>query len=106
MRVYWTLYARQRLREIKAYLKKEAPRVAGTTAASLAKRSVILGKLPKIGRQVPEYQREDIREVLERPYRLVYRILEDEERIDVLTVAHYHQLLPDDVKALLTLAKE
>lgn len=35
---------------------------------------------------VPELQREDVREVIEPPYRIVYRILA--ERIDVLTVFH------------------
>jgi plasmid stabilization system protein ParE len=35
---------------------------------------------------VPELQRQDIREVIEPPYRIVYRILTD--RIDVLTVFH------------------
>lgn len=106
MKVYWTVYARQRLREIKTYLDDKAPAVTQKTITSIVKRSQTLGALPKIGRQVPEYRRADIRQVLERPYRLVYRIVEDKERIDVLTVAHYQQLLPGDMKALLELAKE
>jgi plasmid stabilization system protein ParE len=47
---------------------------------------------------VPEYQREDVREILERPYRILYRIKRD--RIDVITVMHYRQLLPDDLMQL------
>ena len=41
---------------------------------------------------VPELDREDIREVIETPYRIVYRILAD--RIDVLTVFHAAQQPP------------
>ena len=45
---------------------------------------------------MPEYQRHDVRELLERPYRILYRILPD--RIDVITVMHYRQLLPSDLE--------
>jgi plasmid stabilization system protein ParE len=41
---------------------------------------------------VPELQRDDIREVIEPPYRIMYRILAD--RIDVLTVFHGAQQPP------------
>ena len=47
---------------------------------------------------MPEYQRDDMREILERPYRILYRIKSD--RIDVITVMHYRQLLPDDLTQL------
>jgi len=47
---------------------------------------------------VSEYDRDDIREVLDRPYRIIYRILP--ERIDVITVMHYRQLLPSDLTKL------
>jgi plasmid stabilization system protein ParE len=47
---------------------------------------------------VPEYQRDDVREILERPYRILYRIKPD--RIDVITVMHYRQLLPSDLTEL------
>ncbi len=46
---------------------------------------------------MPEYRRDDIREVIERPYRIIYRIKEDQ--IDVLAVIHSAQQLPPDVPA-------
>jgi plasmid stabilization system protein ParE len=57
-----------------------------------------LNKLPNSGRKVPEYQRNDVREILERPYRIIYKIKSDQ--IDVLTVMHYRQILPMDVNQL------
>jgi plasmid stabilization system protein ParE len=54
--------------------------------------------LPRSGRQVPEYGSEDVREILERPYRIIYRILSD--HIDVLSVMHYRRLLPEDMDKL------
>ena len=41
---------------------------------------------------VPEYGAPAIREVIERPYRLISRIREDQ--IDVLAVVHSAQVLP------------
>jgi plasmid stabilization system protein ParE len=41
---------------------------------------------------VPEYSVPDIREVIERPYRIIYRIRED--HIDVLAVVNSAQVLP------------
>jgi plasmid stabilization system protein ParE len=40
---------------------------------------------------VPEYSAVDIREIIEVPYRIIYRIKQDQ--IDVLAVVHGAQLL-------------
>ena len=47
------------------------------------------------GRKVPEFDQDDVREVLLRNYRIVYRIHATEIR--VLTVFEGHRLLPQDV---------
>jgi len=62
----------------------------------LVDRSRQLAIRPLTGRVVPEYQRSDLREILERPYRIIYTILEREQRIDIVTVLHYRQLPPED----------
>lgn len=46
---------------------------------------------PQAGRVVPEFAVDDVREIIETPYRIIYRILGD--RIDVLTVMHGARLL-------------
>ena len=43
---------------------------------------------------MPEYDAEDIREIIEYPYRIIYRIKPDV--IDVIAVLHSARLLPDD----------
>ena len=40
----------------------------------LTKRSEQIAAFPRSGRMVPEYEAPDIREVIERPYRIIYRI--------------------------------
>ena len=60
----------------------------------ITKRSIQIGNFPKSGRKVPEYNREDIREVIDKPYRIICRI--KKEQIDVLAVAHCSRLIRDD----------
>ncbi|MDR3415256.1 MAG: type II toxin-antitoxin system RelE/ParE family toxin [Nevskia sp.] len=100
MKVVWTDRAKQRLWEIQAYIAQDAPRVAPKVVRRLVLRSRQLATLPRSGRVVPEYQRDDIRELLERPYRIIYLVLAEQRRIDVLTVRHYRQLLPGDLAEL------
>jgi len=45
-----------------------------------------LGQFPHRGRMVPELARQDIREILQRPYRVLYRV--DAKRVVILTVRH------------------
>jgi toxin ParE1/3/4 len=44
---------------------------------------------------VPEYQAEDIRELIEKPYRIIYRVKPDQ--IDVLSVIHSARLMPEEL---------
>jgi len=95
MKVYWTDRAKQRLRLIEEHIAKDAPSTAEKTIQRILARSRQIEGVPRSGRQVPEYSNTQIRELLERPYRIVYRILSD--RIDIVTVMHYRQLLPSDL---------
>lgn len=96
MKVNWTERAKTRLRLIHEYIAADAPIVANQVVERLVNRSRQIAELPYSGRAVPEFQRTDVRELLERPYRIIYRIMPD--RIDILTVLHYRQLLPHDLR--------
>lgn len=96
MDVFWTERARDRLRSIVHYIEQDDPNAARKVALGLLEKSRSLSDLALSGRAVPEYRRDDVRELLCRPYRLIYRI--GESRIDVLTVMHYRQLLPEDFR--------
>ena len=58
-------------------------------------RSEQIADQPLSGRKVPEYQTDDIRELIEKPYRIIYRIKADQ--IDVLAVIHGARLLPEQI---------
>lgn len=61
----------------------------------ITRRSVQIIDQPYSGRKVPEYQVEDIRELIEPPYRIIYRIKMNQ--IDLLAVIHGTRLMPDEI---------
>ncbi len=98
MQVHWTNRATARLRLIHQYITEDSPKTALQVVDRVTARSQQLAELPRSGRQVPEYERNDIRELLVKPYRIIYKIKSNQ--IDVLTVMHYRQLLPQDIEKL------
>lgn len=52
------------------------------------------------GRMVPEYDRDDIREVFHHPYRIIYLIKDQEKIIEILSVIHGARLLPEEIEKL------
>lgn len=98
MRVYWTPGAQGRLLEIQSHLKQHAPALAASVTLQLARRALQLGESPAMGRRLARYQPMEVRELLERPYRLVYRVMPTQ--VEILTVLHYRQLMPTDLAGL------
>jgi len=95
MKVHWTDNAVARLLDIYEYIAHDSPIYAKRMVDRITKRSEQIASFPMSGRKVPEYEADDIREIIEKPYRIIYRI--KPEQIDVLVIAHCRQLLPEDV---------
>lgn len=95
MKVRWTSRARRDLREIGAYISHDNPNAANRWVARLWDRAEKIKDAPRAGRVVPEIQREDVREVFLKSYRIVYLLKVDEVRI--ITVIEGHRLFPDQV---------
>jgi plasmid stabilization system protein ParE len=93
MKVVWTAKALARLVELHDYIAEQSSFNAIAVVERLTARAALLAMPPLTGRRVPEYRQDDIREVLDRPYRLIYRVTR--ERIEVLTVKHYRQRLSE-----------
>lgn len=92
MKTNWTRTAVEHLVAIYEHIAQDAPLYAQRVVDRLTRRSEQIAKFPGSGRTVPEYDAPDIREVIERPYRIIYRVRADQ--IDVLAVVHGAQRLP------------
>ncbi len=96
MRIIWTENAEKQLNQIFEYIATDSSLYAYRTVGQIIEVAENLPPHPRKGRKVPEYEREDIREVFHHPYRIIYLLKEN--TIEILSVIHGARLLPDDPK--------
>jgi plasmid stabilization system protein ParE len=95
MRVHWTNNALAHLVDIYEHIARDSPVYAKRVIDKITRRSQQIANFPMSGRMVPEYEAEDIREIIETSYRIIYRIKPDQ--IDVLAAVHCARPLPDGI---------
>ncbi len=76
-----------------AYVARDSPRSAQRLVESILQRTTQLELFPQSGRIVPEFGREDIREVIVGRYRVVYQIRG--ATVGIITVHHGARRLAD-----------
>ncbi|MBI4006836.1 MAG: type II toxin-antitoxin system RelE/ParE family toxin [Gammaproteobacteria bacterium] len=91
MKLRWTPHSIADLRAIHDYIAEDSHENALRMIDRLTSREDQIIAFPQSGRMVPETEREDIREIIEAPYRIIYHVLP--ECIDVLTVMHGARIL-------------
>ena len=92
MKLFWTETARQDLQAIRRYVAADNPVAAKRWVGRLRKRARNTLHSPLAGRRVPDFLRDDIRELIEGNYRIVYQVFED--WLVILTVFEGYQLFP------------
>ena len=92
MIVEWSEQAAAQLLAIRDYLARSSPGYAQTLAERIIQRTESLANLPLLGAEVAEYGDESIREIIEHPYRILYRA--SAERIQIAAVVHAARRLP------------
>ena len=94
--VLWTHQARSDLAAIRAFISQDSPHYASVVVAQLIAATDRLIAFPESGRAVPEFENPLVREIVHRPYRIVYRLV-GMDQIDILTVHHGSQRFPSDL---------
>lgn len=84
--VTWTKLALADLDSIHDFIAKESPFYAQKTIEEFLIRIEVLAKYPEIGREVPEFDRKDIKELIQGNYRIIYRI--KSKSISIIRVHH------------------
>ena len=98
MKIIWSPLALERVREITGYIAQDNLEAARMLALELFGAVDRLKDFPQSGRMVPEAGRQNIREVIQGKYRIVYRV--DKQQVVVLTVRHSRQrLLIKEIKS-------
>jgi addiction module RelE/StbE family toxin len=91
--LFWSPQSLNDLESIRAYIAQDSPAYADLVITRLAAAVERLRVFPESGRVVPEHNTPRIREIIVRPYRIVYRRHPD--RIEIVTVFHAARLFPD-----------
>ena len=81
MRVVWSPPADRQVDEAVEYIAPDDPTAALEWLERLLERVKALARFPDSGRVVPEIRREDIREIIVSPYRVMYRRKDDMVKI-------------------------
>jgi addiction module RelE/StbE family toxin len=76
------------LKTITEYIARNNPVAAEKHGFELIAKTEPLAQFPFLGRSVPEFKIAEIREVIHGSYRIVYRVREDIQAIEILRVWH------------------
>jgi len=93
MKLTWTARARTRLAELHDYIAQDSKPRALAMVDRILDRAEMLVVAPRSGVRVKSFVDDEVRELLERPYRIIYRV--SATSIEILTVKHYRQRLVD-----------
>jgi toxin ParE1/3/4 len=84
----WAPAALLDLKSLAAYIAEDDPAAGRKFVRSLFQVLERLAQFPQSGRIVPEFNEPNIREVIRRPCRIVYRIKSEEQIVEIVRVWH------------------
>lgn len=87
-RVVWSELALSDLRGLVRYIARDDRDVAKRFGSLIVTKAESLQAFPRIGRIVPEYREEHLRELIVAPYRIVYEIDDSAMMLSVLRIWH------------------
>jgi len=77
-RVSWSRRALSDLEGIADYIATDSSTYASSVVKKILAQTRVLAHFPRAGRKVPEFDEENLRELIVYSYRIIYRVLEDE----------------------------
>ena len=87
-KIIWSLQARDDLREVVSFIAADNPTVAESFGFRLMSKVDMLANFPLMGRVVPEEDDESIREIILRPYRIIYLVLAAQQVVAAARIWH------------------
>lgn len=91
--IIWSPQSLRDLEGIRAYIAQDSPRYAELVVQRIVAGVERLESFPESGRVVPELDRPEIREVIVKPYRVVYRYRG--KAVEIVTVFRASRQIPD-----------
>lgn len=91
--IIWSPQAVEDVESIRDYISRDSPQFGLLTAQRLVEAVERLGRFPESGRIVPEFADPNLREILWRNYRIVYRTTTT--AVEIVAVFHGARLFAD-----------
>ena len=85
--VIWTQPAVDDLLEIVQYISHDSKFYASAVAREIYETAESLSVFPLRGRVVPEFARDDVREIFSQSHRIIYRL--EPERVAIIAIIHF-----------------
>ncbi len=85
-RVVWSARALGDVESIAAYISSDSPAYAKIVVKKILKLTRQLRQFPNLGREVPEFQDQTLREIFAYSYRIIYKV--EEKEIIIASVIH------------------
>ena len=98
--IIWSAQARDDLQSIVLFIAQDNAPVAESFALRLMSKVDVLAQFPQIGRVVPEENDATIRELILRPYRIIYKVLAGKEIVAIARIWHGARGEPEIPKQL------
>lgn len=95
-KIRWSVTAESDLREIEEFIAKDSVLHAVSFVDRLVESADRISRYPQAGRSVPEFNRQDLREIVYRGYRVVYLV--EAEAVTILRVVHGARNMADLVR--------
>ena len=92
MKIIWSPLAGERLNKVYEFIAQDNVSAAQKMVDRIIKKVDSLSRNPERGRKVSETNREEIREIFEGEYRIIYRL--ETKKISILTLRNFKQILP------------
>lgn len=97
MRVTWTVLAERQAAEAFAFILEDRPAAARRWLDRLLAAVATLAEHPDGGRAIPEVGRPELRELIVRPYRVMYR--RDPKQVVILSIRHGRRMFDEHTRA-------
>ena len=93
VQIDWSEDAEEDLNDVISYLSKVSSQYAKSFIERVEEALETILQFPKIGRKVPESKNPKDRELIIQKYRLIYRFLEEKNKIIIMMIIHGSRVL-------------
>lgn len=93
-RIAWSPASRDDLRKLVDFISEDDPAAALKIGGKLIEEVEKIREFPSMGRIVPEFDLPHMRELILKPYRIIYRLKKTERVVEIVRIWHAARGVP------------